>query len=128
MGTWGSFGLKFLWRSISESVWLQDSGRVSRGLLQGVHVIHRSPACGPCEPLLHWGSCGHHGCSMFPTRMQAGTPGIIQNTVALFKLLVWKRPGISANRPFALLISLHTHHLTLEGSIVERSHFVRVFK
>lgn len=59
----------------------------------GVHVIHHSPVCGPCGPLLHV----QPDCSVFPTRIQAGTPGIIQDIIGLSSLLLWKRPGIPAN-------------------------------
>ena len=48
-----------------------------------VHVIHHSPVCGPCGPLLHLQPRDQCDCSVFPTRIQAGAPGIIQDIVGL---------------------------------------------
>ena len=74
-----SVGLKFLRRSTSGSAWLQDSGRVlGDPCREEAHVIPCSSVWLLSAASSLWAS-GHGDCCVFPTGIQAGTLGIIQD-------------------------------------------------
>ena len=74
-----SAGLKFLRRSTSGSAWLQDSGRVlGDPCREEAHVIPCSSVWLLSAASSLWAS-GHGDCCVFPTGIQAGTLGIIQD-------------------------------------------------